>query len=44
MNTHTIVADMRQDMLKNREGADGQNQTVSDTRVHCLTEETLIII
>jgi len=31
MNTHTIVADMRQDVLKIREDADNQNR-VSDTR------------
>ena len=33
MNTHTIVADMRQDVLKIREDADSQNRVVRDTRV-----------
>ena len=31
MNTHTIVVDMRRDMLKSREDAGGQNLTVNDT-------------
>ena len=31
MNTHTIVADIRQDVLKIREDNDNQNR-VSDTR------------
>jgi len=33
MNTHTIVADMHQDVLKLREDADSQNRVVSGTRV-----------
>jgi hypothetical protein len=32
MNTHTIVADMHQNVLKTREATDGQNRVVSDTR------------
>ena len=32
MNTHTIVADMHQNMLKTREVTDSQNETVSNTR------------
>ena len=38
MNTHTIVADIRQNMLKTREAADGQNQAVSDPLSLCVTE------
>jgi tetratricopeptide (TPR) repeat protein len=33
MNTHTIVADMRQDVLKIREDAESQNRVVRDMRV-----------
>ena len=33
MNTHVIMADIRQDVSRLREGADNQNQSVSDTRV-----------
>jgi len=33
MNTHTIVADMRQDVLKIREDAVSQNQVVRNTRI-----------
>ena len=33
MNTHTIVADMRQDMLKTREDANSQNRVVRDPRI-----------
>ena len=32
MNTHTIVADIRQDMLNARKVANGQNLVVSDAR------------
>ena len=32
LNTHTIVADIRQDVLKLREDGDSQNRVVSDTR------------
>ena len=32
MNTHTIVSDIRQDMLRAREDTDGQSRAVSDTR------------
>ena len=38
MNTHTIVADLHQNMLKTREAADSQNPAVSDTRSLCVTE------
>ena len=41
MNTHTIVADIRQNMLKTREATDGQDQAVSDTLSLCVTEQTL---
>ena len=30
MNTHVIVADIRQDVSRIREGADSQNRAVSD--------------
>ena len=33
MNTHIIIADIRRDVSRIREGADNQNQAVSDTRV-----------
>ena len=33
MNTHILIADMRQDVSRICEGADNQNQAVSDTRV-----------
>jgi len=33
MNTHTIVADMHQNVLKIRKDADSQNRVVSGTRV-----------
>jgi len=32
MNTHTIVADVHQNVLKIREDVDSQNRAVSDTR------------
>ena len=32
MNTHVIVSDIRQDVLKMREDIGGQNKVVSDTR------------
>jgi len=41
MNTHTIVADIRQNMLKARETIDGQDRGVSDTRSICIAEQTL---
>ena len=31
MNTHIIIADIRQDVSRIREGADSQSQAVSDT-------------
>jgi hypothetical protein len=31
MNTHTIVADLHQNMLRTRENADGKNMVVSNT-------------
>ena len=34
MNTHTIIAEMRQDMSKAREDADNQNRVVSDMRMY----------
>ena len=33
MNTHTIVADVHQNVLKLREDADSQNRVVSGTRI-----------
>ena len=33
MNTHVVIADMRQDVSRILEGADSENQPVSDTRV-----------
>jgi len=36
MNTHTIVSDIHQNVLKIREDAESQNRTVSDIRVHRL--------
>ena len=33
MNTHIIIADMRQDVSRTREGADSQNKVVSNIRV-----------
>ena len=33
MNTHVIMADIRQDVSRLREGADNQNQVVSGTRM-----------
>jgi len=41
MNTHTIVVDMRRDMLKSREDTGGQNQMVNSTRALCTTEQYL---
>jgi len=38
MNTHTMVADMHQNMLKTNENTDGRNQAVSDTRTLHITE------
>ena len=33
MNTHIIMADMRQDVSRIREGTENQNQAVSDSRI-----------
>ena len=41
MNTHTIVADMHQNMLKTRKAADGQNWAVSDARSLYIVELNL---
>ena len=38
MNTHTIVADMHQNVLKIREDVGNQNQGVSGSRAIWLTE------
>ena len=38
MNTHTIVVDMRRDMLKSRGDTDGQNLAVNGTRALRVTE------
>jgi len=38
MNTHTIVVDMHQNMLKIRENTDGQSLVVSATRALHVTE------
>lgn len=35
MNTHVIVADIRQDVLKIRADTDSQNRVVSDERAFC---------
>jgi len=41
MNTHTIVVEMHQNMLRTREDTDNQGRAVSDTRALCITERTL---
>ena len=44
MNTHTIVADVHQNVLKIREDVDSQNQVVSDGRAfwhHLITLTTV---
>ena len=38
MNTHTIVADMHQNMLKTHETTDSQNLAVSYTPSLCITK------
>jgi hypothetical protein len=38
MNTHTIVSDIRRNILKSREGTDGQHQSVSDTCAQFIAE------
>jgi hypothetical protein len=43
MNTHTIVSDIRRDMLKSQEGTDGQHQLVSDTCTLFIAELTLTV-
>ena len=37
MNTHTIIVDMRQDVLMVRRDAGSQNRVVSDTSAFCIT-------
>ena len=37
MNTHTIVTDIRQDVLRIRTDTDSQNQMVSDTSAFYIT-------
>jgi len=38
MNTHTIVVDIRQNMLKTRDGAGSKDGAVSSTRIIYVTE------
>jgi len=41
MNTHTIVVDMRRDMLKSREDTEGQNLAVNSIHAFCVTGQYL---
>ena len=43
MNTHTIVADMHQNMLKTREATGSQNQVVGDTYLLYTAAQILIV-
>jgi len=42
LNTHTIVSDMHQNVLKLRKDADSQSRVVSDMRALHRTERMLI--
>ena len=43
MNTHTIVADMHQNMLRTREATDSQNRVVGDNYFLYTAEKILIV-
>ena len=44
MNTHTIVVDMRRDMLNSREDSGSQNPTVNGTHALCIAEIMFAVV
>jgi len=44
MNTHTIITDIHQSIVKTREADDSQNLVVSDTFSLGITERTLTTV